>query len=372
MTGEYHFIRELRDQPRAVRDSIAHADTQLRELARRYAGGIDRIVLVGCGDPYMLSVAASYAFEHWVQLPTEAIEAAEFSMYRHALVTDRTLVIGITSSGKTVKVIDSIRLAQRQGAEVLALTNLVPSPITEVTDEVVQTQAGWSDAFPTKQTTSALALLHLLALHWADAAGAMGQARVEELRTQLTDGVPIAMEEALSREDTLRELASGYLDAPIYTFVGSGPNLATAMLGAAKMKETSQSRAEFSNAEEYGHLHALPLRDGDPILLVTASGDINERNRLLGEWAVSNGGRLLVVGPAAEEASWSSTGATYVPVANHAEMFGPLISWVPLQMFAYYVATGKGRNPDRPPERGKGGDLQKLIYTSALEGWEQR
>ncbi len=372
MNREYHFIRELREQPDALRRSLAHTDAALRQHAHRYAGRAERVILAGCGDPYMLSVGAVYAFEQWAKVPAEAIEAAEFSMYRHGTANDRALLIAITSSGKTVKVLDCARLASQAGARVVALTNLVPSPITEVTDTVLQTQAGWSDAFPTKQTTSALGILYALALHWAEAGGAMDANAASELRSALFNDVPAAMEKALAQEEAIREVALSCLDAPIYTFIGSGPNLATAMLGAAKMKETSQSRAEASNAEEYGHLHALPLVPNDINILVTASGEIDERNRLLAGWITENEGRLVVVGPEAEATSWMKLGVRYISVPDHHEMFGPLISLLPLQMFAYYVSVGKGRNPDRPPERGKGGDLQRLIYTSALEGWEDR
>ncbi len=372
MPGEYHFIQEVREQPEAVRATLAHADAQLRDLGTRYAATIDRVVLTGCGDPYLLSQAAVYALERWAGVPAEAIEAAELSGYRHGLLTERTLLILISSSGKTVKVIEAARLAAQRGAPVLAVTNLVPSPIAAETDQIVQTQAGWSDAFSTKQTTTALALLYALALHWAEAAGTLPADTLTMLRDELYEAAPAAMAESLGQESAMRELAAANLDLPIYTFLGSGPNLATALLTAAKMKETSQSRSEAHNLEEFGHLHGLSLKDGDLVFIVTADAPIDERNRLLGRWIIANGGRLVVVGPAALREAWAPLDVAYVAVAGHDEMFGPLIAWLPLQMFAYYVAVGKERNPDRPPERGEAGYLQEFIYTSMLEGWWKR
>jgi glutamine---fructose-6-phosphate transaminase (isomerizing) len=366
---EYHFIRELREQPAVARKSLEQADEQLRALVQQYTGQVERVVLTGCGDPYIIGIAAAHALETWANVLADSIEAADLVMYRSHLLNERTLVVLITSSGKTVKVIDAARLSAQRGAASVALTNLVPSPITDETRQVIHTQAGWSDAFPTKQTTTALALLYALALHWAEANGADDAA---PLRQELFKAIPAAMEQVLSLEGEMQALAARFLDAPIYTFIGSGPHLTTAMLGAAKMKETSQSRAEASNLEEYGHLHALSLKDGDPIFIVTGGGPQGERNRLMAHWIDANGGYLIVVGPASEREAWSDMRAQYIAVPDHTEMFGPLVSVLPLQMFAYYVAVGKGRNPDRPPERGEMGYLQRIIYTSMLEGWESR
>jgi glucosamine--fructose-6-phosphate aminotransferase (isomerizing) len=373
MTGEYHFIREIREQPRVLRASLEQEDIALRALAQQYAGNIDRVILTGCGDPYMLAIAAAYAFEKWVGVPAEAVEAAELTLYRnHHLFNARTLVILITSSGKTVKVIDAARIAHQRGAALFALTNRVPSPITEETDNVIQTRAGWSDSFPTKQTTTGLALLQSLALHWAEAAQSMPHDRIRALRAELFERVPVAMEHTLALEGMMQEVAFQYLKAPIYQFIGSGPNLATALLGAAKIKETSQNRAEACNLEEFAHLHGLSMREGDPIFIVTEPGLIGERNLLIGRWIRTNGAVPLVVGPAMEKDAWAPLDARFIEVPDHDEMFAPLISLLPLQMFAYFIALGQERNPDRPPERGDMRYIQEIIYTSVLEGWENR
>ncbi len=373
MTREYHFIQELREQPSVVRKSLDLAKEHVQEFAEAYAGKIERVVMTGCGDPNMLSIAAAYALETWAGVPTEAVEAAEFSMYRnHALLNERTLVVLITSSGKTVKVVDAARLARQHGAPMFALTNRVPSPITEETDQILQTQAGWSDSFPTKQTTAALALLDALALHWAKRAQTLDAAKQQALQHELYERLPEAMERTLQLEARMKELAFQFLDAPMYQFIGSGPNLATALLGAAKIKETSQSRAEASNVEKFAHLHGLAMKEGDPIFIVSVPGAIGERNRLIARWILTNGGVPLVVAPAAEKAAWEGLDVTWIEVPDHDEMFGPLIALLPLQMFAYYVAIGKGRNPDRPPERGDMQYIQQVIYNSVLEGWENR
>ena len=93
MNNEYQFIKEIREQPHKISESLMHADENLKDIAERYSQIIDRVIMVGCGDPYMLGIGATYAFEKWAQLPSESIEAAEFVSYRHNLINERTLVI---------------------------------------------------------------------------------------------------------------------------------------------------------------------------------------------------------------------------------------------------------------------------------------
>ena len=138
------------------------------------------------------------------------------------------------------------------------------------------------------------------------------------------------------------------------------------------MKETSQSRSEATNLEEYAHLHSLSLRKNDPVFVLARTGHYGIRDRLICQHIRSNGGRLVVIGHYRDQALWKEIDVTYVAVPNHREMFGPLVAWIPLQLFAYFTAIGKGRNPDRPPERGPMDFLQKIIYTSMLDGWFDR
>jgi glucosamine--fructose-6-phosphate aminotransferase (isomerizing) len=170
----------------------------------------------------------------------------------------------------------------------------------------------------------------------------------------------------------MEELADEYLDSPIFTFIGSGPNWVTALLAAAKMKETSQSRSEATNLEEYAHLHCLSLMENDLVIIITAPGPIGERNRLVCQHIQASGGKLIVVGPSQELDSWHKLNVAYCQVPDHNELFGPIIGWIPLQLFAYFVAVGKKRNPDRSIRFGPMDYLQKIIYTSMLEGWEKR
>jgi glucosamine--fructose-6-phosphate aminotransferase (isomerizing) len=232
MSKEYNFIREVRQQPDAVRRSLAFVDQPLKALAQKYVGKIDRIILVGCGDSYMLGVpAVVYAFECWSNIPCEAIEAAELSLFRYSSVNERTLVILISSSGRSIRVIDAGSISSQKGAKLLALVNQVPSPLAEAAHEVIQTQAGPTNAYPSKTTTAAMGVLYALALHMAAFTHSQPDEMLSSLHLELHERIPAAMDEVLKLEDEMKALAGRYAAAPIYSFIGSGANLARVVSG---------------------------------------------------------------------------------------------------------------------------------------------
>jgi glucosamine--fructose-6-phosphate aminotransferase (isomerizing) len=373
MEKEFFFHKEMFEQPAAIRRTLKETDGQIRSLAEHYARDIRQVMLVGCGDPHMLGQAAVYAIESWLGITAEAIEAAEFSLYRHSTLNPHTLVIVITSSGKTVKAVDAARLAKRAGAVTLALTNQSSSPICQEVDEVLQTRSSPSNSFPTLTTTIALAALYNLALHWAEIKKTLAKEKINALRKKLWEHIPRSVEDALTLEPKMQILASKQKDAPIFTFIGSGPNWATAQLAAAKLKEISQSRSEATNLEEYAHLFSLSIQPGDPVFLITADAPIDERNRMVAKFIHGMHGQLVVIGPRSIQPAWSQLAENYITVDEHDELFAPLVAWIPLQLFAYHVSLAKGCNPDTPLNRGEMEPyIQKVIYTSLLDGWEKR
>jgi glucosamine--fructose-6-phosphate aminotransferase (isomerizing) len=373
MDTDYFYRKEMLEQPQSIRRTLLETDSQLKTLADRYAHNINQVLLIGCGDPFMLGQAAVYALENWAGIKAEAIDAAEFSLYRHATLDARTLVVAITSSGKTVKAVDAARLAKQAGSKTLALTNLKPSPICDEVDDVIQTLSTPSNSFPTLTTTIALAALYNLALHWSQVNKILPVDKYNALRQELMEGIPLSVEHALSQEAEMKQLAGKLKNAPIFTFLGSGPNFITAQLGAAKLKEISQSRSEATNLEEYAHLFSLSIQPGDPIFLITADAPIDERNRMVAKFIQGMKGQLFVVGPDKLKTGWITLGVDYISVDDHFEMFAPITAWIPLQIFAYHVSLGKGCNPDRPLNRGDMEPyIQKIIYTSLLDGWEKR
>ncbi len=369
---EYHFIKEIREQPEKIKKTLLTTDEKIKMIVDKYFGKVERIILTGCGDPYMLGCGSVYAFEEWAMMPAESVEAAELSIYRRNLINKKVLFILISSSGKTLKVIDSARLVMEKQAPHFALVNQVPSPLTDIVSEYIQTQADRSDSFPTKQTTTALATLFSMALYWAEHTQILDQQKIIGFRNDLNEKIPNCIQQCLELESDMKELARMYADSSIFTFIGSGPNLCTALLSAAKMKETSQSRAEACNIEEYAHLHNLSLQKDDPIFLFTHNQKIGNQAYQIANRILPYGGRLIVIGPSKEEHTWKDVSVEYICVPDHDEIFSPLVNWIPMQLFAYYVSIYKGKNPDKPVGHDKIFESGYDIYTSPLDGWDER
>ncbi len=216
--SDYHFIQELREQPAAVRETVVTQWDNIARLVGDFPQTLNRVVMVGCGDPYFASEAAIYPFERWARLPTEATDALEFRFWREALVDENTLVLLISQSGKTIQVVEAARLARARGATVVGVTNSPDSPLAELCDHLLFTAGGPSYSFPTRTTTAAAAALFSLALQLGAARGRLSEEQASELRHLLSETVPALMEQALDSEPAMQRLAEQWQDKGHFAF----------------------------------------------------------------------------------------------------------------------------------------------------------
>lgn len=381
---EYRYIQEIYEQPEGLQRTLVGSGPEADALARDLAGRVERVMSVGCGDPHFLSYAAAHAFEQLAGLPAAPVEGLEFVLYGGDRLTPRTLLVAISQSGKTVQAIQAVRLARDAGAFALAVTNSPHGPVTESADAVLLTRCGPSYSFPTKTTTSALALLFRLAVALGEARGHLQPERVGYLRHEL-DALPARVETALGLEPEVRTAAERLSPgtgipgqqrrnrdggATAFTFLGTGPGYATALLAEAKVKETVQARAEAHQLEEYAHLHVFVLQRGDPLFFIAPSGRVSARAREVAAYAQTYGAVCVAVTGEEERAAWEEMGVETWTLPAGAEVFSPVVQIVPFQLLTYHLALINGRNPDRP-EGLDNVRLQKLIYSDLLEGWHE-
>lgn len=366
--AEYLFIEEIGEQPRALRESLQAEADHLRQIARQLSGRIERVVLVGCGDPYFVSWGAALPFESLAGLLAIPVEGLEFRLHRSWLADEHTLLIAISASGKTIQVVESARLARGRGSPVLAVTNSPGSPVTEEADFTVITRAGPSYSFPTKTTLAALAVLTALAVELAAVRGRIGTDERERLWAELSATLPDMVEEMLGTEAQMEALAERFGEGERFIFVGSGAGFAAALIGAAKICETCRTLAEAHLLEEYAHLHIFSIRPGVPVFFLAHSFPLVTRGVQVAAYAVQCGGEVVGLAPRASGDRWAELGAEFIGLPAASELLVPMAAMVPLQLFAYHLSQVKGLNPDRP----QGFDnvvLQKMIYTDLLEGW---
>ncbi len=366
---DHHFIREMYEQPDGLRQTLTQSGPMTDALAARLANQVNRVILVGCGDPHFIAYAAARAFEQFAGLPTKPVDGLEFVLYGRDTLSPRTLVVAVSQSGKTIQAVQAMHLAQTAGACTLAVTNSPASPVTEHAQDVLLTHCGPSVSFPTKTTTSALALLFRLIVAIGKVRGRLQIERASDLLGEL-DAIPAHIETTLDLESHMQALAHELSGRYHFSFIGTGASYTTALLGAAKLKETSHTRAEAHQLEEFAHVHLFAIQPGDPLFFIPSSDRASARARELAAYAMRYEAQCVAIVGEDKSEPWRAIGAEVIGVPEGEEAFNPLVQVVPLQLFAYHLALAKGQNPDRPA-RFDNAAHQRLVYSDLLEGWHE-
>lgn len=298
-----------------------------RDLADRK---IRRIVTVGCGDSWIAGHGVRPAIEEALGAPCEPIEAFDFANYGLHTIDNETVVIGLSSSGKTEPVIDGLKASADKGAYTVALSNTLGSPLMEQCPgalQIVATRGGW----PTQSSTAAMALMLAMAAAVRRAKG--GDAT--DLDAAL-GGLPALIDSVCERfYEPAREVARHLARADLVLTCGAGPFFAPAEFGAAKLKELAPIHAYSFPLEEYHHYRTQ--KDGDVLLMV--AGDQASHARALETAIMSHGcgGYCVALLP-----EWETEIAQIADVAWHlpkmAASIAPIVYSAPLHLFGYHAA----------------------------------
>jgi glucosamine--fructose-6-phosphate aminotransferase (isomerizing) len=324
---------ELFGQTGAVQATLAANHLPLMEIAHRLGAGFDRLVLVGCGDSLAVMIAARAAFEAMLGIPCEPVQSMEFAYYQAALVGSRTAVIVLSSSGETTRTVEALLVAQHRGAYTVGVTNTPASTLATEADvalKVEATRVGW----PTQSSTAALALLLELAI-------LAGEKRVPEVAAPLRaafDIMPGRMAEVLADLDpVIAGIAAAEVGLGVGTvlFAGAGPNLASAVIGAAKVKECTVLHAQEIQVEEYHHYNSQ--KAGEPLFLLVPSGPSVPRAVDTGRDAHRWGGRLYVITSEGEAALDELRPDGLLRMPRAPEALSALLYVLPAQLVGYHL-----------------------------------
>ncbi|GHB07546.1 glutamine--fructose-6-phosphate transaminase (isomerizing) [Streptomyces chryseus] len=359
---DYFMLKEIAEQPKAVADTLLGRidpagsltldevripDSVLRE--------IDKIVVIACGTAFHAGMIAKLAIEHWTRIPCETELASEFR-YRDPILDARTLVIAISQSGETMDTLMALRHAREQGAKVLAVCNTNGSTIPRESDAVLYTHAGPEVAVAsTKAFLTQLIACYLVALYLAQVRGSKWGDEVRDVVRELS-AVADRVERVLETMEPVRELARSLADKNTVLFLGRHVGYPVALEGALKLKELAYMHAEGFAAGELKHGPIALIEKDLPVVVVVPS----PRGRsVLHDKIVSNiqeirarGARTIVIAEEGDEA--------VVPYADHLiripatpTLLQPLVSTVPLQVFACELATARGNEVDQPRNLAK-------------------
>lgn len=362
--GYAHFaLKEIHEQPDALRRALTgrvrNGRLHLAEIASMRASGlldqVQRVIVVACGTSYHAGLVAKYAIELWARIPVDVVTAAEFR-YCDPIVGPETLCIAVTQSGETADTLVGIRQAREHGAPVIAITNVVASAITRLSDAVLYLQAGPEICVVSTKTylTSTL-VLYLLGL---DLARQRGQLNEEQLSTLLTamEELPEKVQQILthadSPEDTIAPLAARLSHVDSAMFIGRGVSYPTAMEGALKLKEISYIHAEGLPAGELKHGSIALLDASTPLFAIATRSHVYEKVVSNIQEVRARDAHVVVVATEGDETiRQHADDVIYIPATP--EIFSPILAIIPLQLLAYHAAVARGCNVDQPRNLAK-------------------
>ena len=353
--------KEIHEQPHAVRDTLlGRTDATGRlvlddmHLSEEDLRAIRKIVIVACGTAAYAGMVAKYALERWTRIPVEVELAHEFR-YRDPVVDRETLVVSISQSGETMDTLMAVRHASSLGARTLSICNTHGSTIPRESDAVLYTHAGPEIAVAsTKAFLAQITASYILGLYLVQVRGGDGRL-TEEVMTEL-QGMPAKIEEVLAGMSRVQEIAHFMADTRAVLFLGRHVGYPVAMEGALKLKELAYIHAEGFAAGELKHGPIALIEPGQPVFVVVPSP--SSEHGLHGK-VVSNiqeirarGARTLVIAEEGDE-DVVPFADEVIRVPRTSALLAPLLTVVPLQVFALYLSTAKGLDVDQPRNLAK-------------------
>lgn len=353
--------KEIHEQPRGVADTLAdrldsHGRLALDEvrIPEHVLRGVDKIVMIGCGTASYAGQVARYAIEHWCRIPVEVELSSEFR-YRDPVVTEKTLVVAISQSGETMDTIQAIRHAREQGAKVVAIVNTPGSTISRESDAVLLTHAGPEIAVAsTKAFTSQVTACYILGLYLAQVRGDKYADEIADYMEKLAEA-PAKIQQVLDRGETVRQFARTMVDVNSVIYLGRHVGFPVALEGALKLKEICYIHAEGFAAGELKHGPIALVDEGQPVIIIVPTPRRPElHNKVLAniQEVRARGARTIVV---AEEGDGSVDAFAEIVfrIPRIPTLYAPLLTVVPLQIFACELATAKGLDVDQPRNLAK-------------------
>ena len=354
---EHFMLKEIHEQPRAVRDTIGayvkdgKIDLSETGLTDEKLQEIERIYIVACGSAYHVGMVGKYVIEELADIPVEVDLASEFR-YRNPKLVKNSLVVIVSQSGETADSLAALRLAKERKIPVLGIVNVVGSSIARESDYILYTYAGPEiSVATTKAYSTQLIAMYLLAIQAAKVKNVISEERyaalIEELGT-----LPEKIQKTLDDKERIQWFASKYANAKDVFFIGRGIDYAISMEGSLKMKEISYIHSEAYAAGELKHGTISLIEDGILVVGVATQAALFEKTISNMVEVKSRGAYLMGLTTYGHyEVEDQVNFAVYVPKVD--EHFVGSLAVIPLQLLGYYVSVAKGLDVDKPRNLAK-------------------
>ena len=358
-SGYEHFmIKEIHEQPEVIGETL---NRRLDENDRIKIDGIslskveinqfDKVYIVACGTAYFAGLVGKYLIEKIAKIPVEVDVASEFR-YRDPLVDDKTLLIAISQSGETLDTLEALREGKRKGARVLSVVNVVGSSVARESDDVFYTWAGPEiSVASTKAYTTQLMCMYILARYMGEVKGSISDEYYNKIISELKS-TPEKLQAVLDRKGEVEALANIFYSRNDIFFIGRGLDSCVSYEGSLKLKEVSYINSLAITAGELKH-GTIALVEDDTLIFALASQDFLFEKMLSNiEEVKTRGARVVGIAKKNQNAIQSKADEV-IFIPDCADEITPLLTVVPLQLFAYYVAKRRGTNVDKPKNLAK-------------------
>lgn len=354
---EHFMMKEIYEQPKAVESTISPRIKDGRividelGMTREEIQKIRRIYIIGCGSAYHVGAVGKYVLEKMTRIPVEIDLASEFR-YRDPILEPDSMVIVISQSGETADSLAALRMAQKLGAKVLGIVNVVGSSIAREADNVMYTWAGPEiSVATTKAYSTQLTAIYMLGMLFGEARGVMSeedyQNKLRELKL-----LPEKIQEILGDKERIQWFAAKYANAQDVFFIGRGVDYASSMEGSLKLKEISYIHSEAYAAGELKHGTISLIEDGILTVSVSTQPELFEK-MISNTVEVKTRGSYVCALVSEENAGMKEIGDFVIELPKTDPCFYPSLSVIPLQLLAYYVSVAKGLDVDKPRNLAK-------------------
>lgn len=359
-SGYPHFmLKEIHEQPRALKDTMTgridpeRGDIRLDDITIKAEDleNIDKIFIVACGTAYHAGIVGKHVIERLTRIPVEVDIASEFR-YRDPMVDERTIVIIISQSGETADTLAALRESKKRGAKIIAITNVVGSSVSREAEDVLYTWAGPEIAVAsTKAYSTQLVSLYMLALKMALEKGTVDREEAVEIMRELKQ-LPEKAQRIIGGEQKIKELAYQYSKWDDVFFIGRGLDYAVALEGSLKLKEISYIHAEAYPAGELKHGTLALITKGIPVISLVTQEQLYEKTLSNIKEVEAREATVIAVGMEGDEnITKNANHVIYIP--RTIPFLTPVLTVIPLQLFAYYAAVARGCDVDKPRNLAK-------------------
>jgi len=358
--GYKHFMqKEIHEQPEALADTLRgrYFEDNDRitlddiDLGEDFIKDINRCAIIACGTSWHAGLVGQFLLEKLAKVPTQVDYGSEFR-YRDPIIGKKTLAVAISQSGETADTLAAIRECREKKATILSICNVVGSMITRESDAVLYTHAGPEiGVASTKAFTTQIVCLLLISIYLGRCRGVLDPARAMGLLDSLLS-LPQKVEKILDDDGSIKDLAGFYYQHTNFLYLGRGIHYPIALEGALKLKEISYIHAEGYPAGEMKHGPIALIDETMPVLFLATRGNVYEKVLSNIEEVKARGGVVIAVADH-DDPQLREKADHLIRIPETDPMLTPILSTIPLQLFAYHMAVLKGTDVDQPRNLAK-------------------